>query len=178
MEFSFSTAMQSVPTHSIPLSFLLSSLSLFLAYHNTFYYCWISFQISLCRGDVAADPSSHLGSYRWSPGPVRFLGSWRSKCYTAVPPGHWYVFSVLTFSNTSSGSQRSVYFIGGKLVKEWMCFYVFPCLLFVPRVSYDASLLVVGLSSVSLGLHNDYYNQECGKTHAQCQISHGKWSTH
>lgn len=48
---------------------------------------------NLFRGDVAADPRSHMGGCRRNPGSPCFLGSWFSKCCTTVPPGDWYVFS-------------------------------------------------------------------------------------
>lgn len=47
----------------------------------------------LSRGDIAADPCSHLDSSWRSPGSLRFLGPWPSKCRATVPPGDRYVFS-------------------------------------------------------------------------------------
>lgn len=52
----------------------------------------------LCRGNIAADPCTHLGSSWRNPGSVRFPGSWPSKCCTSVSPGDRYVCSVCSVS--------------------------------------------------------------------------------
>lgn len=57
---------------TISFAFTFYAELLFVAHENV-----IAKYLSkcLCRGDVAADPRSHLGGYRWNPGPVRFLRS-------------------------------------------------------------------------------------------------------
>lgn len=70
----------------------------------------------LFRGDIAANPCTHLGSSWRDPGSVRFPGSWPSKCCTSVPPGDRYVCPVYSVSVRPPDNRAG----------DPYCFFLFP----------------------------------------------------